>query len=384
MNTPDAGAGLVISASHNPCSDNGIKLFRGDGRKLSDGEEEEIEAHILELLSKHAIISHVQKSAPGKEVPEPGIIQSMPHVLEQYAAFLRNIYTKGTELPPLTNPNEPPLTSIVVDCSNGAASQVAQQVFAPPHFDAHFIHTTPDGLNINKDCGSQHTEDLSKEVLKHKACAGLAFDGDADRLIALDETGAPVTGDKILAICAAHAVRKGLLPHNRVVSTVMSNIGLGRALKALGIHHEITGVGDRLVMAAMEKSGAVMGGEDSGHMIFSRHHTTGDGMLTALQLLTVMVETGEPLSRLAKIMTVYPQVLKNVNVSLDRPDFMAIDAIASVIKRAKQTLNDNGRVLVRYSGTQPLLRVMVEGADASCIHDLCDEICGVIQRYIGA
>ncbi|SMC44165.1 phosphoglucosamine mutase [Desulfocicer vacuolatum DSM 3385] len=382
MNTPDAGAGIVISASHNPYYDNGIKLFRGDGHKLSDEEEAMMEARILALLSNNKG-DNAQEDRSGEEIANPGHIQPMSHVLERYATFLRGIYTQGIKDTHAATSNDSPLGTIVVDCSNGAAFQVAQQVFAPPHFNARFIHISPDGVNINKDCGSQHTEDLSKEVIKHNACAGLAFDGDADRLIALDETGAVVTGDKILAICAAHAARKGHLTHNRVVSTVMSNIGLSRALKSLGIHHEITGVGDRQVMAAMEKSGAVLGGEDSGHMIFSNCLTTGDGLLTALKLLIVMVETGEALSRLAEVMTVYPQVLKNVSVRPDKPDFMGIDAIASSIEQAEKLLNGNGRVLVRYSGTQPLLRVMVEGEDSSCIHGVCDEICRVIREYIG-
>jgi len=398
--TPGAGVGIVISASHNPYQDNGIKLFRPDGRKLSDEEEASVEAHLLELISKsvdadiivssppdssHTSVSSSQESGmieapPLQRVntrqdvspPEPGRIEVLAQAQEKYAAFLKGCFTPDTL-------QEPELTPIGVDCSNGAASGLAEAVFSGLGLDTFFIHNTPDGQNINENCGSQHTEDLAAAVLARRARVGFAFDGDADRLIALDENGVLVSGDKILAICACHAATRGALPHNRVVSTVMSNVGLGLALSAHGIDHEITGVGDRRVMAAMENTGAAMGGEDSGHLIFSQYHTTGDGILTALRLLTVMAETQKPLSELASVMTVYPQVLKNVSVPADRPDFMAIAPIADAISKAEKELADQGRVLVRYSGTQPLLRVMVEGRDAHQIKTICDNICSVIQ-----
>ncbi|MBF0201760.1 MAG: phosphoglucosamine mutase [Desulfamplus sp.] len=268
---------------------------------------------------------------------------------------------------------------IVVDCSNGAASSVAPLLFIPPLFDAHFINHRPDGKNINLNCGSQHTEALRSLVTETGAAMGLAFDGDADRLIAVDETGAVITGDRMLALCAAHAKKKGRLENNLVVSTVMSNIGLLRLLDSLGIDHIMTDVGDREVLREMTASGAIMGGEDSGHMIFSRYHTTGDGLLSALRVIEVMMETGTPLSELASIMKVYPQVLMNVEVDASRPDFMAIPGIKREIDRVENQLGKNGRVLVRYSGTQPLLRVMVEGPDPLTTESLCRGICNVIR-----
>ena len=379
--TPSAGAGIVISASHNPYQDNGIKLFRADGHKLSDEEEESVEIHLLGLISKAADADTLTSIFPDSSQsfasppPQPGRIEILKRAREEYTSFLLGCVTPDT----LHKPN---LTPIVVDCSNGAASGVVEEVFSGLGLEALYIHDDPDGQNINEACGSQHTADLATAVLARKARGGLAFDGDADRLIALDENGVLVTGDKILAICACHAATRGELPHNRVVSTVMSNVGLGLALSAHGIEHKITGVGDRLVMAAMEETGAAMGGEDSGHMIFSQYHTTGDGILTALRLLTVMAETGKSLSELATVMTVYPQVLKNVSVSADRPDFTSIGPIADAISEAEKELADQGRVLVRYSGTQPLLRVMVEGGDIHQIRRICDNICSVIQSCI--
>jgi phosphoglucosamine mutase len=216
-------------------------------------------------------------------------------------------------------------------------------------------------------------------VVAKGADLGLAFDGDADRLIAVDENGVKITGDKILAICASHAKNQGRLKNNLVVSTVMSNIGLSMALKTLGIDHLKAGVGDREVLKEMRETGAVMGGEDSGHMIFSDFHTTGDGILSALRLIRVMADTGKSLSELATVMTVYPQILMNVEVDASRPDFMKIKTIAHEIETVEQALKDTGRVLVRYSGTQPLLRVMVEGPDPQITEAHCLRICDAIK-----
>ena len=378
--TSETGAGIVISASHNPYYDNGIKLFDSGGFKLSIEDEAELERYLLELISsvnadRSIDFSYTESQFQGN-ISEPGSICPMLHAREKYVDFL----TKGFSF---DNAGKSEIGTIVVDCANGASSEVAKDVFLALGFKTIFIHNRPDGKNINENCGSQHTEDLSAAILDHGASVGLAFDGDADRLIAMDEKGNLVTGDKILAICACHALSKDRLPRNRVVSTVMSNIGLGLALAEHGIHHEITGVGDRLVMAAMEKSGAVMGGEDSGHMIFSQYHTTGDGILTALQLLTVMVETGNSLFQLAKVMRVYPQILKNVTVRDRHADFMSIASIAEAIDAAEKELAGQGRVLVRYSGTQPLLRVMVEGRDAAHIEKISNNICSVIQAHMG-
>ncbi len=272
---------------------------------------------------------------------------------------------------------------MIIDTSNGAAYECAGRVFNPNLFDTVVIHNQPDGININDNCGSQHTKDVSALVLKEKADIGLAFDGDADRLIAVDDTGREITGDRILAICAKYAKTHNFLDNNIVVSTIMSNIGLINTLKTLGIDHEITDVGDRKVLERMQETYATIGGEDSGHMIFLKEHTTGDGMLTALKLLEVMAGTGKSLSELAEVMTVYPQILLNVEVDASRPDFNKIPLIADAIKDVETQLGEQGRVLVRYSGTQPLLRVMVEGPEEGVTRECCEKICGAIREGMG-
>jgi len=366
-----AGAGIVISASHNPWQDNGIKLFKRGGWKLSDEEEHHIESMIFSILSAHG-----NNRDNGQTTGETGRIYPVHDAHRRYCDFLYKGFsaTAGQgRMAPL---------KLVVDCSNGASSSVAPMLFCDSTlFDASFIFNEPDGKNINERCGSQHTETLVSKVVESGSDLGLAFDGDADRLIAIDETGAVITGDRILAICAAHAKEKGTLDNNCVVSTVMSNIGLGRTLASLGIDHLITGVGDREVLQKMVESGAVIGGEDSGHMIFSRYHTTGDGMLTSLRLIEVMMDRGKPLSELASIMKVYPQILMNVEVDASRPDFMAVRSIADEIRAVEAELGDDGRVLVRYSGTQPLLRVMVEGPQQDKTRECCERICDKIRAY---
>ncbi len=353
------GAGVVISASHNPFYDNGIKIFQKGGLKLTDEQEQALEADIddPEIVSRDDV----------------GKISIISDGLKRYAQFLLDRF-------PFRKLSS--RIRIVVDASNGAASRICHEVFNVQLFDALFIHDCPDGFNINRDCGSQHLSDLQKQVKAGKADLGIAFDGDADRMIAVDETGEIITGDRILAICARHAKEKDQLPNNCVVSTVMSNIGLTLALEDLGITHAITGVGDRQVLAKMQETGAIMGGEDSGHMIFLDDHTTGDGMLSALRLIAVMAETGRPLSDLAGVMRVFPQVLKNVGVDASRPDFMQVPEIAEAIDEVSSQLGDKGRVLVRYSGTQPLLRVMVEGPENEMIQTACDRICQAIQTHL--
>ncbi|MBI9092818.1 MAG: phosphoglucosamine mutase [Desulfobacterium sp.] len=365
-----AGAGVVISASHNPFQDNGIKIFKSGGLKLTDPEEEEIEALILSTNDQE---SGAQKNSG--PVIETGTIGTLVDASERYADFLQHSYERDAN----TTTPAPKRFNMVIDCSNGASSDVAPMVFSRLPFDVEFIFNTPDGKNINHQCGSQHTKPLSERVVEKGADIGLAFDGDADRIIVIDENGVKITGDKILAICANHAKSQGKLKNNLVVSTVMSNIGLSMALKTLGIDHVKAGVGDREVLKEMGETGAVMGGEDSGHMIFSDFHTTGDGILSALRLIRVMADTGKPLSDLASIMTVYPQILMNVEVDASRPDFMKIKTIADEIERVEQELKDTGRVLVRYSGTQPLLRVMVEGPDPQRTEAYCHRICDSIK-----
>jgi len=353
------GAGVVISASHNPFYDNGIKIFQKGGLKLTDEQEQTLEADVKD-----------PEIVPRDDI---GKISMISDGSERYIRFLLDRFPFRKLSPRIR---------VVVDASNGAASRTCRRVFNEQLFEAVFIHDRPDGFNINRDCGSQHVSDLQKQVKAAKADLGIAFDGDADRMIAVDDTGEIITGDRILAICAGHAKKKNELPNNCVVSTVMSNIGLTRALEKLGITHVRTGVGDRQVLAGMQETGAVMGGEDSGHMIFLDDHTTGDGMLSALRLITVMVETGRSLSDLAGVMQVFPQVLKNVEVDASRPDFMQVPEIAGTIDEVTSHLGDQGRVLVRYSGTQPLLRVMVEGPDQEGTRAACEKICRVIQAHI--
>ncbi len=356
----EVGAGIVISASHNPYYDNGIKIFSQGGTKLSDAQEAYIESLILGDVD-------VSQENPGK-------ISILPDGAIRYAKFLIDKFSfKKPDA--RTTP-----IRLIIDAANGAAAGISHRIFTPPAFEVKFIHDRPDGININDHCGSQHTHDLSERVLKEKADIGLAFDGDADRLIAIDEQGNEITGDRILAICAKYAKTKNHLKNNIVVSTIMSNVGLGKTLEALEIKHYKSDVGDRKVLEEMKRTGAVMGGEDSGHMLFLEDHTTGDGMLTALKLLEVMEDTGESLSTLASIMKVYPQVLMNVEVDASRPDFNGIEPIAKAIKGVESQLSDRGRVLIRYSGTQPLLRVMVEGPDKDQTQGFCEQICQVIKE----
>jgi len=357
----DAGAGIVISASHNPYQDNGIKIFKHGGVKLSDDQENQIEDYILNgdpQLDK------------GFEI---GRIQFLKHSLEKYSDFLRGKF-------PFKKPNKK--LKIIIDCSNGAASKIAHLVFHKKLFDAQVINDAPDGKNINLNCGSQHTQTLQNAVLKNKADIGLAFDGDADRLIVVDEKGSTVSGDSILAICAKFLKDENRLKPSIVVSTIMSNIGLSNTLNSLGIDHIKSDVGDRKVLEEMVKSGAIIGGEDSGHMIFYDQHTTGDGMLSALRLLEVMVDTNQSVSRLSSIVTVHPQILMNVDVDESRPDYMKIKQIADTIQSVEKKLGDKGRVLIRYSGTQPLLRIMVEGPYEDQIREYCQVICRSIEKNL--
>lgn len=363
------GAGIVISASHNPYHDNGIKIFGQGGVKLSDAQEEEIESYILE-----------EKSVPRDNVGKISIISDS---LNLYTDFLLKKFPFRKHDSRIKNsPFKIVPIKIIIDASNGAASNVSHLVFNDRLFDVQFIHDTPNGININDNCGSQHTRDLKDRVLREGANIGLAFDGDADRLIAIDEQGNEIAGDGILAVCAKFAKEQNQLKNNIVVSTTMSNIGLTKALEALDIIHLKSDVGDRKVLEEMNRTGAVMGGEDSGHMIFLEDHTTGDGILSALKLLEVMVETGKRLSDLASIMVVYPQILMNVEVDASRPDFTRIEPIAKTIREVENQLVGKGRVLIRYSGTQPLLRVMVEGPDETRTQGFCEEICKVIRKNI--
>lgn len=359
-----ASAGIVISASHNPFQDNGIKIFRHDGFKLSDEAENEIEA--LLLGDGAAKLSD--------SVRRTGLAAPMPDAETHYIEFLKRTLPDGFSLAG---------TKVALDCSNGATYQVGPRVMAELGADIDLLCNVPDGVNINEKCGSQHPQVLADMVRKAGAAIGLAFDGDGDRLIAVDENGDKVTGDKILAICAKHMKAKGTLRNNLVVTTVMSNFGFRIAMKELGIDYKVTDVGDRYVMQEMLASGGVIGGEDSGHMIFLDHHTTGDGILTALRLLEVMKAEDKPLSELAKIMDVFPQILMNVTVA-EKPAIESLPKVMEAIQSVESELGDKGRVLVRYSGTQLLCRVMVEGPTESITRRCCEDIVDVVKEEIGA
>ena len=356
-------AGIVISASHNPYYDNGIKLFDRNGFKLSMAVEEGIETAILSGPDKHGAALY----------DEIGHIRNENGLQAKYVDFLTHSGLMHTDLSGI---------NVVLDCSNGATYQTAPLVFSRLGASVTTLFDAPDGININENCGSQHVEALQRKVVDSGADIGLAFDGDGDRLIAVDEKGDAVTGDKILAICAGQMKKAGKLANNLVVSTVMSNVGLKNFLKEREIRHIVTDVGDRFVLAAMRENNGVIGGEDSGHMIFLDRHTSGDGILTGLRLIETMMEANRPLSELSKTMRVYPQVLKNVPIK-EKTDIMKIPEIDAVIKDVEGRLSGNGRVLVRYSGTQPLCRVMVEGPDRETTERSCSEIVDVIQRQIG-
>jgi phosphoglucosamine mutase len=354
--------GVVISASHNPYYDNGIKLFKGDGFKLSDEEENGIE----ELIFSDKLPEE------SENIENTGVVIDLKNPCENYVKFL-------TDAMEVENFNA---LKLVVDCSNGATSEASGLLFSQISKDCEIIFASPDGININDGCGSQYTSFLKQKVIENGASLGLAFDGDGDRLIALDHEGNVVTGDQIIAICAKYMHGKKTLENSTVVTTVMSNIGFVAAMRDLGIKHEMADVGDRFVLRDMIKHGAVIGGEDSGHMIFLDNHTTGDGMLSAIKLLEIITESDRSLKELAKVMKIYPQVLMNVEVS-SKPDVFEIPEIAKIINDVEQQLGQDGRVLVRYSGTQSLCRVMVEGPSEELTKDCCNQIVSVVEKVIG-
>jgi phosphoglucosamine mutase len=358
-----ADAGIVISASHNPFQDNGIKIFSNDGYKLPDETEDEIE-NLINLNNMQTL--HPSPHELGKAYRIEG-------ARDRYIVFLKNTFPKEYTLEGI---------KIVLDCSHGATYRVAPQTFFELGAEVITLFAEPNGKNINDNCGSQHPETLMDEVVKHKADIGFAFDGDGDRLIAVDEKGQVLTGDQIMALCAAVMKADGFLDNNIVVSTVMSNIGLGIALKSLGIEQISTKVGDRYVLEEMRARGASIGGEESGHLIFLNHHTTGDGVLSALQVMAAVLKEGKPLSELARIMKVYPQNLINVDVK-SKPEISEVPGIVEIIEAVEQELGDTGRVLVRYSGTQNMCRVMVEGPSDTETEKYCSQIADVIRKTIG-
>ncbi len=291
----------------------------------------------------------------------------------RYTVFLKNTFARDLSLEGM---------KVVLDTANGATYKVAPAVFRELGARVETIHNTPNGLNINENCGSQHTADLGRRVTETGAAVGLAFDGDGDRLIAVDEKGREISGDQILLICGLMLKEQGRLKNDLLVSTVMSNMGLRVACKKYGFRHHAAKVGDRYVLEDMQQLGGILGGEDSGHMIFLDHHTTGDGILTALQLLSAMVRSGKPLSELAARMDIYPQKLINLDVR-SKPDLSTVPQIAAVIREVEAQLKDEGRVLVRYSGTQNMCRVMVEGPSVELTDKYCAQIADVIKEALG-
>ena len=357
-----ADAGFVISASHNPFQDNGIKLFSRDGFKLPDTEEAAIE----QLMADGTLTSLLPTAG--------GIGKSfrVEDALERYIAFCRRTFPAELDLKGLR---------IVVDCGNGATYKAAPAVFKALGAAVTSLHCTPNGLNINARCGSQHTDALREQVLAERADIGLAFDGDGDRLIVVDETGAELTGDHILAVCAKDLKVHGHLKNNVAVGTVMSNFGLHATMRKLGIELACSAVGDRYVLETMREKGGLLGAEPSGHMIFLDKQTTGDGIVAALQLLAVMRRTGKEMSTLASILKLSPQELVNVDVA-SRPPLKDLPGVQAAIAAAEKELGRDGRVLVRYSGTQNMCRVMVEGPTEEMTSRLAQAIVAALKKEI--
>lgn len=359
----DADCGVVISASHNLYEDNGIKIFGPGGFKLSDDQEQAIEDLILSRKLEALM-------APPEEI---GRAYREEDALGRYIVFLRHTFPRNLGLEGM---------KIVLDCANGSTYKLAPTLFREMRAEVVPINIFPDGKNINRDSGAISPGALAEKVLETDADVGLAFDGDGDRLIAVDEKGRIVNGDKILAICAKSLKKAGRLDNDLVVHTVMSNLGLTHALDKIGVKGIAAGVGDRNVLEKMRKYGSVLGGEDSGHIIFLEHHTTGDGIVTALQLLSVMQQEHIPLSDLADVMNPLPQMLISVHVK-DKPELHSVPEISRVIEESGKELKEKGRVFVRYSGTQSLCRVMVEGPTEEKTRRCAERIAGVIRKKLG-
>ncbi len=357
-NGDDGTVGIMISASHNPYHDNGIKVFGPGGRKLTDADEADIEEAYMAFLNRlPAEPSPVLTDGPIR----PGSAISLPSPIDHLGSVLQ---AADADLSTMT---------VVLDCANGAASPWARQIFEQVCGTVHVIGDKPNGTNINDGVGSTHPDALVASVLEHRADLGLAFDGDADRLIAVDHTGGIVDGDRILALLAADRKQRGKLRHNTVVVTQMSNLGFRRAMQAADINVVVTGVGDRYVLEAMAEGGYVLGGEQSGHVICADLASTGDGMLAGLQLLSVVARAGRPLAELSReAMVNYPQVLRNLRMDEQHPEL--IEKLGPAIETAERQMADEGRILVRLSGTEPLLRVMVEHADQAVADATADRL----------
>ena len=342
----DFDCGIMISASHNPFHDNGIKLLNGNGEKMEESVLDELEA----FLDSNEQLPYAHRDAIGCTVDYAA-------GRNRYSGYLISLATRSYKG-----------FRIGLDCANGSTWQMAKSVFDALGADTYVIANKPDGLNINVDCGSTHLNNLKKFVVDNKLDVGFAFDGDADRCLAVDEKGNEVNGDHIMYVCAKYMLDRGTLGDSKVVTTVMSNMGLYKALDAIGVGYEKTAVGDKYVAENMRQNGHVIGGEQSGHIIFGRLANTGDGLLTAIKVMEAITETKEPLSVLAAPMTMYPQVLKNVIVT-DKDETLACPEVQAAVKKAEEELGENGRVLLRKSGTEPLLRVMSEATT----YELCEE-----------
>lgn len=360
-----AVAGIVVSASHNPYEYNGIKFFSHKGIKLSDAVEEKIEEKIHELSEDMGF----RYKKTDKIQPE-----QRTSLAKEYAGFLLRSVPKSDGFKRF---------KVVLDCANGASYKIAPQVFSALGVEYVLLNDKPNGKNINKDCGSLYPDGLSRQVLKHKADCGIAFDGDSDRVMFVDETGIVRDGDYLLTILAKFLKQKRKLKKNTLVTTVMANLGLFKAMKKNGVKVCQTAVGDRYVHEEMLKTGAIIGGEQSGHIILSQYLPTGDGILSALQVLNVMRETSKPLSELSQIMQKYPQVLLNEKVNNKIP-VKSLPKTLSAIKNAEKKLKSDGRVLVRYSGTENLLRVMIEGLDKDIITGMAKDIINTAVKEIAA
>lgn len=357
-----ADAGIVISASHNAYQDNGIKIFGSDGYKLPDEEEAAIEKMVL------------APQGPVTKSKNIGKASRIDDASGRYIVFLKNTFPRDLTLDGLR---------IVLDCANGAAYKVAPTVLRELGAEVFTLGTDPDGFNINHDCGSLHTVGVSRRVLETRADVGISLDGDADRAILTDERGMTIDGDKIIALCAISLKQQNLLRNDTVVTTVMSNIGLEIALKKHGIQLVRSQVGDRYVMEAMRQGDYCLGGEQSGHIIFGDHTTTGDGMLAALQVLAIMQRERRALSEITEVMQPYPQVLLNIEVR-EKPPLEELEEFQTALKQVQEELGDSGRVVTRYSGTEPKARVMVEGPDEPTIRRCADTLARSLRSTIGA
>ncbi len=355
-------AGVVISASHNPMEFNGIKFFNGEGYKLSDQLEDEIEAYI----------SNQMRGVPIRTGPAVGKIKYRFDIREEYISFMKR--TVPVDLSGL---------KIVVDCAEGASHDTSVRTLLDLGANLVAIHTQPDGTNINANCGSTHMSELKARVVYEKADIGIAFDGDADRMLAVDEMGNMVDGDQIMAIIGNHMKRQGKLKQDTIVVTVMTNLGFTLMGEREGLHIEKTKVGDRYVLEHMLEHGYNLGGEQSGHIIFLDDNTTGDGLLSALQLLKVMTDTGSKLSELAEIMEVLPQALVNAKVPNHKKEhYMDYAEIAEAVKSLEEKFNGEGRVLIRPSGTEPMVRVMIEGKDQVVIEQEAKKLAELITKIM--